>query len=315
MLAKVKLYRHWIIAFVAGIFIFFVPLLLFKFVGLFNFSPNDDNGAKVIAAGLALFGALVSSIVAIIGILVKFSIDDRNSKLAEEAGERNRIEIALRAVNQLGENNQNSSHHKIAGSLLALKSLGQTELATSLLAEIWSDNEKFSGIASSILKDALSSKSTDLQITAGAIILKNWEKLYHKDGTNYWPLPGFNWPTYLPNECRIYLIYSLSNCFIDSLDKKPSKIPEPTIILYYALSDGNSEVSQLALACLVPYLKIMKKDSLLIHPRVVDVDITKAKEQVEKVRMENSLNPIARDFEKKVQNLIDTKIIPALKSE
>ena len=91
-------------------------------LGLFDI-PKDDPGAKTLAAALALVGSVLSAAMTLVGTVVKYSIDDRNARLAAtdasrnyalalEAEKRNRIEVAIRAVNLLSENNKDTTHNQ-----------------------------------------------------------------------------------------------------------------------------------------------------------------------------------------------------------
>src|SRR5690606_5158659 len=104
--------------------------------------------AKTLAAALGLMGSVLSAAVALVGIVIKYSVDERSARMAAaeaarnhvlalDAAKRNRIEAAIRAVDLLSENNQNATNHQMGGAVLALSSLGEHDLAVALLDDLW----------------------------------------------------------------------------------------------------------------------------------------------------------------------------------
>jgi len=96
----------WLVASAAALSVLGSALILMKISGLLNI-PKDDTGAKTLAASLGLIGATLSAAVTLVGTVVKYSIDDRNARLAAvqaghnyalalDAEKRNRIEAAIR---------------------------------------------------------------------------------------------------------------------------------------------------------------------------------------------------------------------------
>ena len=95
-------WKPWLIATAAAVVILAIALgTMFSF-GLFEAAKDDS--AKTLAASLGVVGAVLSAVVTLIGIVVKYSIDDRNAQLAMvesgrnfwlaiEAEKRNRIEF------------------------------------------------------------------------------------------------------------------------------------------------------------------------------------------------------------------------------
>src|SRR5262249_31500238 len=71
----------WLVASAAALAVLGSALILMKISGLLDI-PKDDTGAKTLAASLGLIGATLSAAVTLVGTVVKYSIDDRNARLA-----------------------------------------------------------------------------------------------------------------------------------------------------------------------------------------------------------------------------------------
>ena len=199
-------WKPWLIASGAAVTILVVAVILMFLLGLFD-AATDENGAKRLAASLALVGAVLSAVVTLIGIVVKYSIDDRNAQLAVEAERRNHIDVAIRAVDLLCENNQGTTIHQIGGSLLALISLGELELAVSLLATLWPERLVSRHVADVLLRKAILAGSDDVKNDAAVVLSNNTEQIQVQDDM-YWPIPNVGWSTDLPVDCRRSLVVS-----------------------------------------------------------------------------------------------------------
>lgn len=212
------------------------------------------TGTEALAVSLGVVGAILSALVTLIGILVKYSIDDRNAELAAVAEKRNRIEAAVRAVDLLGENNP----HQVGGALLALVSLGELELAVSLLASIWPAGLVSAHAAGVVVEKSLIAGSEEVKDSA-AVVLSRQASQIGQDGYNIWPIPSTGWRTDLPDNCRLGLIHAAAEWMIVELKKSsgPDSLPvdssvDPTLVLIKALDDPHSYVRVTAAACLRP---------------------------------------------------------------
>ena len=254
-------WKPWLIASVAALAILGIALGLMLLFGLFH-AAKDDTGAKTLAASLGVVGAVLSAVVTLIGIVVKYSIDERNAQLAVvesgrnfwlavEAEKRNRIDAAIRAVGLLGENNQNTTEHQIGGALLALVSLGELELAVSLLANLWPANLASIYVAGFIMQTALKEGSDAIKNTAAVVLTQNVERIA-QDGFNMWPIPPLEWRMDLPDNCRIGLVIAACEWLIVELENDPDYLPDVAMVLHGALAD--TTVADYAAACLRPLL-------------------------------------------------------------
>ena len=228
------------------------------------FEAAKDDSAKTLAASLGVVGAVLSAVVTLIGIVVKYSIDERNAQqtavessrnfwLSIEAEKRNPIDVAIRAVDLLCENNQDTTMHQAGGALLALVSLGELELAVSLLATLWPEYRVSPQVAEVILRKALLADSDNVKGNAAAVLANNAKQIHAQvQGQDYfyWPLPDLTWSTNLPANCRLSLVYAACEWFILELEEEPDQLPYGALVLHQALAD--TIVSEFALACLRP---------------------------------------------------------------
>ena len=223
-------------------------------------APPPSTRVLFRSASLALEGAVLSAVVTLIGIVVKYSIDDRNAQLtavessrnfwvAIESGKRNRIDVAIRAVDLLSENNKDTTIHQAGGALLALVSLGELELAVSLLATLWPEHLVSPDVADVILRKALLADSDDIKIDAAAVLANNAEQIQVQD-YSYWPVPNMGWRRDLPPNCRISLIYAACEWFILELENDSTHPPLAALVLHEALADPT--VAEFAAASLRP---------------------------------------------------------------
>ena len=183
--------------------------------GLFDVA-KDDTGTKTLAASLGIVGAVLSAVVTLIGIVLKYSIDERNAQqtalessrnfwLSIEAEKSNRIEVAIRAVGLLSENNKDTTIHQVGGALLALVSLGELELAVSLLGTLWPEHLISRQVADIILRKALLDDSDDLKSIAATVLLYNADQIEVQNDF-IWPIPDLTWWSDLPAGCRLSLV-------------------------------------------------------------------------------------------------------------
>ena len=236
----------WLVASAFAIVILGVAALFMWGVGMFD-AVKDDPRKDLLAASLVVVGALLSAVVALIGIVVKYSIDDRNSQIAAEAQQSNHIDVAIRAVGLLSES---ATPHQIGGSLLALVSLGELELAVSLLASLWPDEMVSSSVALVVLEKCLSGDSEDNAISAAVILDENADRIQMAGERSMWPIPDLGWRTDLPDNCRLPLILAACEWLATSLEKDPNHLYWAVTVLYEAFDDPLAR--QYSAACLAP---------------------------------------------------------------
>ncbi len=272
-------WKPWAFAAAAAAIIMIVALLLMKSVGLFEI-PKDDTGAKTLAAALGLVGAVLSSVVTLIGIVLKFSVDERNAQLASieasrnfalasQAEQRNRIEAAIRAVDLLGENNKDATANQMAGSVLALVNLGEIDLAVNLLGQLWPKSAISPSVAEFVTRAGLEGGSTATKVTASTILLQNASTI--DQGTyNIWPLGILDWRKDLPDNCRLGLVLAAVQ-WLKSNIENGSRSLSAAVVLYRVLDDPDKYIVEIARAALeavvdsLPkgYFFVISKDELL----------------------------------------------------
>ena len=256
--------------------------------------PADDTGAKTLAAVLGLIGAILSAVVTLFGTILKYSIDERNLALAVHAERRNDIEaershnlavqaerrndiearrnhelaaeeqrksqidVAIRAVDLLSENCQDSTQHQIGGALLALVSLGELDLAVALLGEMW-PGKTSPAVAEVVLNEALKGDSEEVQISASSVLSSNASQI--DQGTYHiWPIPDHGWRVDLPDNCRVGMINAASK-WLQATIPKGGLFSNAAAVLYKALEDDEPMIAEIAAACLEPVVKVISSES------------------------------------------------------
>jgi len=167
---------------------------------------DDASRGDIFAAGGALAGVVIAQVVAVVGLALKRSVDDRTIALSEQAerrlqldAERNlvskaaeahrqRVDTTIRAVQLLGGEDAKSQRSRNAGSALALSILGETEFALALIGELWAEDQVDASAAVMVVNDSLVADQANLQEWAANTLLANADKLSNRtDG-------GFAWP-------------------------------------------------------------------------------------------------------------------------
>lgn len=148
-------------------------------LGLFEFT-GENASTKIIATTLALVGGLITSVVTIVGIFLKNSIDQRNTELKEreerrlaleaernanlrdEAEKRQRLDTAIQAIQLLDTSSgKNVTHTQVAGVLFTLTNLGQIDLAINLAGLMVDENIIDAETIDWLLNQALTSQEKE----------------------------------------------------------------------------------------------------------------------------------------------------------
>lgn len=301
--ARPNPWKPWIVASVASIAILGIAIGLMALLGLFK-TPQDDTGTKSLAAALGLVGAVLSAVLTLVGTIIKYSLDERNYALALQAEHRNRIEAAIRAVDLLSENNQDATKAQMGGALLALVSLGELNLAVSLLTQLWPSGKVTAAVADVILPAALKSKSPETQIAAAAVLAQNASRI-EQPLANIWPLANLGWWTDLNGNCRLGLVLAAAQWLISVATDQPPSLRDPAVVLYQALEDPDTKnIVDIAAACLRPVVNALPDDSWTDNGtglRVTVADITK------RLRLKNpsgaSFTSYAANYEKQLNEI------------
>ncbi|MCH8800306.1 MAG: hypothetical protein IH963_05300 [Chloroflexi bacterium] len=241
-------WKPWLIAIVAAAAVLGFAFIFMREYGLFD-AAKKDTSAGILAASIVVVGAILSAVVALIGIIFKYSIDDRNYLISVEAENRNRIEVAIRAVDLLCENNKDATPHQVGGALLALVSLGELELAVSLLGTLWPARLVSPHVADVVLQRVLKDGSENVTIIGAVVLSQNMSKI-DQGNASIWPIPDLGWREDLTPECRVGLAITASEWLISALGHDRSRLPEAAAVLNQALTDPL--VSRIAAACLNP---------------------------------------------------------------
>lgn len=254
--------------------------------GLFD-TAKDDTGIKRLAAALALAGTVLSAAITLLGTVVKFSIDDRNTSLAEleqkrnairdkeadlraaEAHHRSRVEVILKAAELMGKEDCAAADRQAAGAILALSSLGEHDFAIALLRQVWGDQARFASVAYVVTRRVLGSAagidvSDETKIAASALINFKADRIIQ--GTSHiWPLLEEGWRIEgLPANARLGLVLAAVRWFTDSLEAEPG-IPDATYPLYKALDDPKFEIVVVAAEALMPFIDAYGETDAVVY--------------------------------------------------
>ena len=204
----------------AALLLFLLFLLVMWMVGLFNFKDTKDS-ATIIAAALALVGALFGSLVTLVGLFLKISFDkrtldlknqaeerlkiesDRNINLREESEKRLKLEAAIQAVKLMStESGKEVTIAQRAGALFVLVHLGNLEIALMMLNQLLFEKNIDACSASIIINEALESTDKRLQLTASSVINTHYAEFLCDKGQFWWPkCVEFKWDLkLLPNK-------------------------------------------------------------------------------------------------------------------
>jgi hypothetical protein len=154
--------------------------------GFFSFTGSDPS-SKIVAAALALVGGLVTAVVSIVGVVLKYAIDqrtesrlqiesDRASALQTQAEQRLNLEAAIRAVELLGSDASAGGLQRV-GALYALASLNQNELTLDLTSYLLARRGLEPNVACTLIDRALKSSDLDIQREAVNILFENADRM------------------------------------------------------------------------------------------------------------------------------------------
>lgn len=244
-------YKAWFAAILVSLILFGFGVALMDSIGLFDVA-QDESGDKRLAAAIALVGTLLTSAVALVGTMFKYSIDDRNARqaavdanrnyaLALTAEKRNRIEAAIRAVDLLGENNDEATPNQQVGALLALNSLKEVDLALALLPTLWRSDVITPEVAEIVIGEGIRSPSEDTQTRASTVLFTFADKLDALD-THAWPIAELGWDANLATDARRGLIFAAIRWLLAEISRDSSALPFAAAVLYHALEDPDSSI-------------------------------------------------------------------------
>lgn len=169
---------------------------------------------KTTTALVSLFG----SIIGLIGILIKQSLDNRTFLLNQQSEKRLRLETAVKIIDiNKNDDNETISKETKEVSLFALVSLGQIELAMNLTDNYWTNLQIHSNVAVKMINSALLEKNVSLQQSAVYLMFNNYSKLiYERDNEGYYFFPdtmNMEWNTNVEYNARRGIMVTLMTCF------------------------------------------------------------------------------------------------------
>ncbi|MBV9071273.1 MAG: hypothetical protein JO231_21340 [Acidobacteria bacterium] len=176
---------------------------------------GDDPSAKVVSATLALIGTFLATVVTVVGLLLKHSLDtraelrleleaQRNVALQKEAESRLKLEAAIRAIQLFAtENGTPSLPIQRAGALLALSNLGYHAFTVALLWELLDNAKVEPSTLAAVIDNALSSTEESVHRDCASILFLHAEKFVTPSGFEF-PHRVVHPNPNLPTEVRIW---------------------------------------------------------------------------------------------------------------
>ena len=145
----------------------------------------------------------------LVGIVLKQSIDVRNTQLAEQAAERAAaeqrrlaMETALGTVRLLGQSDGTTSRVQASAALIVLAKLGEERLAINLAAELWPLDGVSSTAAVELVESGLASGDHETQYNSAMLLLNNTNRLALPKSQYERPRSLDQWRTDLPADVR-----------------------------------------------------------------------------------------------------------------
>ena len=141
--------RYFIIASIAVVLVFLIFIQFLSRAGWLTLTGTESS-TTIVAASIALIGGLFGSIVSLLGLALKHSVDERslaiqvrNEALAKEAELRLNNEAAIQSIGLLSTSNgDETSSTQRAGVILSLANLNKFAIALSLADEMMNDTER-----------------------------------------------------------------------------------------------------------------------------------------------------------------------------
>ena len=193
-----------IISITVVILIFLIVFALLKNIGFFDFTGENAN-VKIIATTIVLVSGIIGSLVTIIGIVLKNSIDQRNTNLKVEAENRLKLEAGMQAISMLNTSAGTTvSLAQNAGVLFTLAYLKFSELAITMLGQMLPNGKIDANTAAWLINHVfeLSLKDSSLEnlsIEASGLLNENYDKfLVAKDHYEFPRCLNLEWNTKLP---------------------------------------------------------------------------------------------------------------------
>jgi hypothetical protein len=207
---------------VTGIVLFFALVIVFLInFGFFDFT-GDMASAKIVASTIILVSGLIGSFVTIIGIILKNSIDQRNTNLKEDAERRYKLEAGIQAIKLLSTGSGTAVPlTQRAGVLFTLAHLKLSDLAITLLNQMLPNGEIDANTAAWLINHVLEFKKPgDLSIEATGVLNDYHDKFLVAKG--YYEFPkclNLKWNMKLPKMARRNAALALLNIVVKRKSK------------------------------------------------------------------------------------------------
>lgn len=258
---------------------FLLMIALLWWLDFFKFSGTEAS-AKIVGTALTLGGGLVATMVTLIGLILRQSVEQRNADLREEAEQRMRIEAernralqveaerrlqleaAIRAVNLLGtDTGGDSSNSQRTGALFSLAHLGLTDLAISLASFMRIDSLIEADPTCALLDMALRSDDIQTQGMASEFLRDHSDKLLTDAGLVWPDYISLSWPLELNYLSRQDAVIGLINAIL-LRPRKEWKIERLNAFIAYLTIALRAEEDRR----LKSNIALMLKEIIKIHP-------------------------------------------------
>lgn len=173
---------------VTGIVLFFAFFIMLLWIFEYFDFTGPEASAKIIASTIALVGGLIGSLVTIIGIFLKNSIDQRNANLKEDAERRLKLEAAIQAMKLLStEAGKDVPLTQRSGVLFTLSQLGLLDLAITMLGQMLPNDRIDANTAAWLINHVFELNLGDLSIEASGLLNEYHDKFLVDEGHYEFP--------------------------------------------------------------------------------------------------------------------------------
>jgi len=273
--------------------VFVGTVLVFWRLNLFD-RPDGESDVRILVAILALIGLLVSETVAIVGILIKDSVDQRladlreielgntrvaeqrNHQLAEAEAQRNRTDVSIRAVELLSTAEGDGNPRRASGAIGALLSLGEIDLALILISEMWPDRKISDRSAFLVISRAFEDGPDrfKLHTTAAAVLHENIDRVFDPDdrhGSYTWPFRLWEHPRHLPTSVRMSIVWAAHRWLLAEVrDHQTPGAPVAAVVLYGALEDDDVVIRSWAYRALLAIQSYLTSRAVYVEGGTLD---------------------------------------------
>ncbi|HUM02300.1 MAG TPA: hypothetical protein VL084_08440 [Thermoanaerobaculia bacterium] len=279
---------------VGGILVLFVGFtIVMSQLGLFTFTGTDPS-SKVVAAALALVGTFVGAVVSIVGVVLKYSIDQqtesrqqiesrRTAALQLEAEQRLKLEAAVRAL-QLFSTSSGSLTPDIQrdGALFMLANFGQHELTLQLVDTLLSTGQLSAGVASSVIDQAIRRGDETVKAQAISVLENNAARLVTGSDAGL-PQCLADWIPGLPDYVREWALIAMAKMMLARSVSEwtaNSLYQAYAVIAAFGIAWTEEKVPRLKMdagAILHQLLTAFPNSGALLHPRMtIDTNLIRA---------------------------------------